>query len=99
MRRGVGSGGGLGARTGASLQRARQPSRTCAALQRELLLVEVEVLGGKAVEVGQGHVLVEERVPAGGVMHPAGEIGVRLDVEAPVQRGDDAVEEDGLSSS
>jgi hypothetical protein len=48
----------------------------------ELALVEAEVLGWVAVDVGQGHVVGEERVPGRGVVYAAaqGEAGFPLQV-------------------
>jgi hypothetical protein len=67
-------------------------------VEGELAGVEVEVLGGEPIEVGEGHEVAKERVPAGGVMHAAGEFGVGLGVEAAVQRGDDTVEQRDLGA-
>src|SRR5687768_15200137 len=56
----------------------------------QLATVEVEVLDGEVVYVGQGHEILEERVPPRRVVHTASELGVRLVVEPSVQRGDHA---------
>src|SRR6185437_3797511 len=52
----------------------------------ELALVEAEVLGGVAVDVRQGHVFGEERVPGCGVVHAAAQGRVGFVLQVPAER-------------
>jgi hypothetical protein len=63
-----------------------------AASKGELAGVEIEVLSGEPVDLGQRHPVAEERVPPGRVVHATGKVGVGLAVESPVQFRDHPVE-------
>jgi uncharacterized spore protein YtfJ len=66
----------------ARVARRRAKAIRKALVERELRAVVVEVLRGVVVDVGQGHHVGEERIPAGREMHPPRErgLGFRLDV-------------------
>lgn len=71
-------------------RRQQQPpaSSVCVSVtsagQRELVAVEVEVLSREVIDVGQGHLVAEERIPPGGEPHGSRQVGVRLGVQASV---------------
>ena len=61
----------------------------------ELPLVVAEVPGGVAVDVGEGHVVGEERVPGGGVVHATAQRGFGFLLQALDEGGDHVVEHPG----
>lgn len=63
--------------------------------ERELALVKPEVPGGVAVDVGQGHVTGEERVPGDGVVHAAAQRGSGFPSQPVLEGRDDMVEHRG----
>src|SRR6516164_1244839 len=64
---------------------AQAPPVSAGVGEGELFAVVVEVLGGVPVQVGEGHVVGEERVPRGGVVHPALQGSVVLGGQAAFQ--------------
>src|SRR5215475_3355119 len=63
----------------------------------ELALMEAEVLGGVAVDVRQGHVLGEERVPGRGVVHTAAQGRVGFPLQVLLEGCDHVVEQSGYA--
>src|SRR5450759_4455710 len=60
--------------------------------ERELASVEVEVLGRVAEQLAESHVLAEERVPAGGVVHAARQLPGVCGKHALLQPVDHSIE-------